>query len=265
MSEEKRKPVILAVSFGTSHKDTREKTIGAIEKLLEKEFPGFEIRRAFTSKIIMKILRKRDGIEVDSVKEALERLADEGVRRVVVQPTHVMEGIEYELIQKDAEEFKGRFESLKMGRGLLTSEDDIRELIKVIDEDTAGYAGEDTARVFMGHGTDHSENSVYARMQKEIYEAGIRNMFVATVEAEPSLEDAVKAAKKSGAKKVLLSPLMIVAGDHAKNDMAGDGEDSWKSVFEREGFEVLCRIEGLGSSAGVQRMIAEHCRKTVEE
>ncbi len=263
MNEAQRRPVILVVSFGTSHEDTREKTIGAIERLLEKEFPACEVRRAFTSKIIMKILKKRDGISVDSVTEALERMEAEGVREVVVQPTHVMEGIEYELICKDVEEFSGRFESLKMGRSLLVSDEDIRELVRAIDEDTAGYADEDTARVFMGHGTDHSENSVYARMQEEIYEAGIRDMFVATVEAEPGLDDVLKAVKSSGAKKVLLSPLMIVAGDHAKNDMAGEDGDSWKSVFEREGFEVTCRIEGLGSSPGVQRMIVMHCRESL--
>ncbi|MBO4819696.1 MAG: sirohydrochlorin cobaltochelatase [Firmicutes bacterium] len=262
---DKQKPVILAVAFGTSYAENREKTIGAIERALAEAFPEFEVRRAFTSHIIRKVLKKRDGIIVDGVGEALERMANEGIKKVIVQPTHIMAGIEYEQAGDEMKAFEGRFGSLVLGENLLETMGDIEELIRVIDEDTKAFADGDTARVFMGHGSEHSDNSVYAKMQKAIDEAGIKDMIIGTVEAKPDLYDAVAMVKKTGAKRVLLSPLMIVAGDHANNDMAGGDEDSWKSVFEKEGYEVSCRLEGLGSSKGVQSMIVKHCRETMEE
>ena len=261
---EKDKRAILAVSFGTSYEDTREKTIGAIERALAVTFPEHEVRRAFTSKIIMGILKKRDGIKVDNVTEALERLADEGFADVMVQPTHIMAGKEYELIRDDMKGFEGRFKKLSLGKNLLESGEDIEELIKVIDEDTSALSDGYTARVFMGHGSDHSDNAVYARMQTLTDKAGIKNMFIGTVEAKPDLMDVLAMVKKTDAEKILLSPLMIVAGDHAANDMAGDDDGSWKNVFEREGYEVICKLEGLGSSKGVQQMIVRHCKEVME-
>ena len=263
MKGEDQKKAILAVSFGTSYEETREKTIGAIEKALAEAFPEYEVRRAFTSKIIMGILKKRDGIEVDNVTDALERLAEDDFCEVIVQPTHIMAGKEYELIRDDMKAFEERFGRLVLGKNLLESEEDIEELIRVIDRDTLSLSDEYTARVFMGHGSDHSDNAVYAKMQELIGKMGIKNMFIGTVEAMPDLDDVLSMVKGTDAKKALLSPLMIVAGDHASNDMAGDEDDSWKSVFEREDYEVSCRLEGLGSSKGVQQMIVRHCRETI--
>ena len=259
------RPVILAVSFGTSYEDTRSVTIGAIESALAERNPGYEVRRAFTSNIIRKKLLERDGIKIDSVPEALEKLAEEGVKKVVVMPTHMMEGEEFDLkIAAEVNKYESRFEDIRIGRALLTEETDFRHMAAILDLITAPLAGEDTARVFMGHGTEHKANEVYARLQKTIESRGIGNMFIGTVEAEPTLEDMVRIVKERGYKKVLLSPLMIVAGDHATNDMAGDDDDSWKSTFEKAGCKVTCRVAGLGSDWRIQRMIAYHCKQAIE-
>ena len=259
------RPVILVTSFGTSYSSSRSITIGAIESTLAESFPDFEVRRAFTSNIIRKILKNRDGIIIDSVPEALEKLANEGVRRVYIMPTHVMEGEEYYVkIVGEAKAFKDRFDVIEVGHALLTKEADFEELIDVLDGITAGFKGEKTARVFMGHGTDHEANSVYAKLQRLVEARGINDMYIGTVEATPTLEDTLESVKKSGAKKVVLSPLMMVAGDHATNDMAADEEGSWKNAFEKAGLEVVCRITGLGSEYGIQKMIARHCREMTE-
>lgn len=261
----KMRPVILVTSFGTSYPSSRSITIGAIESTIAETFPGFEVRRAFTSNIIRKILKERDGIVIDSVPQALEKLAAEGVREVYIMPTHVMEGEEYDVkIAGEAEKFKGRFDTIKVGHALLTKDADLMALIDAVDEATAEFKDGSTARVFMGHGTEHEANSVYAKLQSFIKERGIKDMFIGTVEATPTLEDTIQSVKKSGAKRVVLSPLMMVAGDHAVNDMAGDDDDSWKSAFKKAGFEVVCRVTGLGSLYGIQKMIAEHCREMTE-
>ena len=260
------RPVILAVSFGTSFEDTRSITIGAIESALAERNPGYEVRRAFTSNIIRKKLLERDGIKTDSVPEALEKLAAEGVKQVIIMPTHMLEGDEYhKKIAGPAKAFEGRIEDLRVGHALLTCDMDFRHMAVILDRITAPLADAETARVFMGHGTEHSANEGYAKLHKTIESKGITNMFIGTVEAEPTLEDMVRIVKEHGFKKVLLSPLMIVAGDHATNDMAGDGEDSWKSTFEKAGFKVTCRVAGLGSDWRIQRMIAYHCKKAMED
>ncbi len=259
------RPVILAVSFGTSFEDTRSVTIGAIESALAERNPEYEVRRAFTSNIIRKKLLERDGIKIDSVPKALEKLAAEGVKKVVVMPTHMLEGEEFEKkIVSEVKRYKDRFEDIRIGRALLTEDLDFRHMAVILDQMTAPFSGEDTARVFMGHGTEHSANEGYARLQQTIERLGITDMFIGTVEAEPTLEDMVKIVKERGFKNVLLSPLMIVAGDHATNDMAGDDEGSWKSTFEKAGCKVTCRIAGLGSDWRIQRMIAFHCKKAIE-
>ena len=257
-----KRPVILAVSFGTSFGSTRSVTIGAIESTLAESFPDWEVRRAFTSNMIRKKLKERDGILTDSVPEALEKLAAEGVRTVVIQPTHMLEGDEYDKkIVAPAAEFEGRFESLKIGHALLTEDADYEQLAKIVIERCPDPS---CTYVYMGHGTEHSANAAYRKLQACIEKAGAGNIFIGTVEAEPTVEDMLAAAQKAGNKKVVLTPLMIVAGDHATNDMAGDDEDSWKNLFKKAGYEVTCRIEGLGSVYEVQKMIAMHCKKTIE-
>ena len=264
MQNDNNRKAILAVSFGTSHNSSRSITIGAIESTIRERFPGFEVRRAFTSGMIISKLKKRDGISIDNVSEALKKLEDDGFTKVCIQPTHMIEGDEYDLIAQIADEYRSRFETLKLGHALLTTDEDLDRLTDIIASITDPHEGTDTARVFMGHGTEHAANEIYERLQKRITERGINNILIGTVEASPTIKDIAKKLKGTEYKKVILSPLMIVAGDHAVNDMAGDDEDSWKSILEKEGFEVICRIRGLGSDYEVQQMIADHCSALVK-
>ncbi len=250
------KPVLLAVSFGTSY-DNLDASIGSVEAALAEAYPEYEVRRAFTSQIVIDIQAER-GLEIDNVTEAMERLVADGVKDVLIQPTHVMNGFEYDDMVNEVSEFVDKFDSMKIGKAILTADEDYAKLIAAITEETASYNTEDTAIVFMGHGTHHEQNAVYATLQDKLAEAGYANYFIGTVEAEPSLEQVIEMVKASSAKKVVLLPLMIVAGDHATNDMAGDEEDSWKTAFIAEGYEVECVLKGLGEYEGVRQIIVEH-------
>ena len=266
MESTAKRPVILVTSFGTTFESSRSITIGAIESVIAERFPQYEVRRAFTSNNVRRILLERDKIQIDGVPQALEKLAAEGVKKVVVMPTHMLEGDEYDnKIVKVVKEFEGRFEDIRAGRALLTNAMDLRHMAAVLDLATAEFKAPGTARVFMGHGTEHKANEGYAKLQQIIKERGIYDMFIGTVEAEPTLEDMVKIVKDGGYSSVVLSPLMIVAGDHATNDMAGDDEGSWKSTFEKAGLKVTCRVTGLGSDWRIQRMIAYHCKEAIEK
>ena len=253
---EGQKPVLLAVSFGTSFNDSREVTIGAVEEALQEANPDYEVRRAFTSQIIIDKLAERDGLEIDNVTEAMDRLVAEGVKEVVIQPTHVMAGFEYDDVMKEIEGYKASFDSMKVGSPLLVEDADYVNLCKVLAEETSGYDAD--LVIFMGHGTEHEANATYAKLQETLKAEGYDKIIIGTVEATPSLDDVLALAKEAGAKKVVLQPLMIVAGDHANNDMAGDEEGSWKTEFEKAGFEVECVLQGLGQSAGVRQMIVDH-------
>ena len=262
-NDDSQKPVLLAVSFGTSYNDNRDLSIVAVEKALQDANPEYEVRRAFTSQIVIDILKDRDNLEIDNVTEAMERLVADGVKEVIIQPTHVMTGFEYDDVVAEVNKYQDKFDTFKISEPLLVSDSDYDALIKSITEETASYNTEDTAIVFMGHGTEHEANVTYATLQEKLNAAGNNNYFIGTVEAEPSLEEVVALVKESGAKKVVLLPLMIVAGDHANNDMAGDEEDSWKSAFKAEGFEVECVIKGLGEYAGVQQILVEHASAAI--
>lgn len=257
-SAEAQKPVLLAVSFGSSYNDTRDADIGALESALQDAYPDYEVRRAFTSQTIIDILEEREDLEIDSVTEAMDRLVTDGVKDVVIQPTHVMPGFEYDDIVSEVSEYEAQFDSFKIGEPLLSSDADYDALIAVLAEETADYNEEGTAVVFMGHGTHHESNATYATLQQKIADAGYDNYFIGTVEAEPSLEDVMALVKESGAKKVVLLPLMIVAGDHATNDMAGDEDGSWKTEFENAGYEVECVLSGMGRYEGVQQILIDH-------
>ena len=239
--------MLLVVSFGTSYNDTRDKTIGAVEESLAKAYPEYEIRRAFTAQTIIDILEEREGLKIDNVTQAMSRLVMDDVKDVVIQPTHVMPGAEYDDILADIQSYADQFQSFKVGKPLLTTDEDYAQLISCLVEETKPYNAEDTAIVFMGHGTHHEANATYASLQEKLTQAGYTNYFVGTVEATPSLEDVLAQVEASGAKKVVLLPLMIVAGDHANNDMAGDEEDSWKTAFTNAGYEVECVLKGLAS------------------
>ena len=250
--------VLLVTSFGTSYNANRDLSIGSIEQKLQAAYPDYEVRRAFTSQIIIDKLKKRDGIAIDNVTEAMDRLVSDGVREVVVQPTHVMSGFEYDDVVAEVTPYADKFDSFKVGSPLLVSDADYDEVVSIITGETKDYDAEGTAVVFMGHGTEHEANATYAKLQQHLTAAGYGNYFIGTVEATPSLDDVLALVQDSGAKKVVLLPLMIVAGDHANNDMAGDEEGSWKTTFEQAGFEVECVLRGLGQYEEIQNMFVEH-------
>ena len=203
----------------------------------------------------------RDGEIIDGVEEALDRAKANGVKNLLVQPTHLMNGWEYGDLVKELEGRQGDFETVKIGAPLLATDEDFAKVAQAMVDATASLAQDGkTAVCYMGHGTEAASNGVYARMQKVLTGMGHTNYFVGTVEAAPTAEDLVKLVKEGGYEKVILRPMMIVAGDHANNDMAGDGEDSWKSVFTAAGFEVQCEVKGLGELEAIQDLLAAHAK-----
>ena len=259
-----KKPVLLAVSFGTSYEQALKRSIGAIEDSLASAFPNYEVRRAFTSGMIVGKLREK-GVSVDTVKEALGWLVEEGVREVVIQPTHIMPGSEYESVLADAGAFCGRFDSLKAGKPLLASEEDYEAVTDVLLGIAREYDDPDAAVVFMGHGTDHSANAGYAKLQRRIISRGYDRLFIGTLEAMPTVHYIRALIRLGEYRRAVLLPLMIVAGDHAHNDMAGGGEDSWKSIFESDGMEVECVLKGLGENADIRRLFVRHAAEAMTE
>ncbi len=255
-----KKPVILVVSFGTSYNDSRDATIGAIEKAIQDANPDKEVRRAFTSQIIIDKLKDRDGLEIDNVEEAFARLVKDGVKELIVQPTHVMSGFEYDDLMAVVDANRSKFQSVKVGSPLLTTDADYAAVIEAITAATAEYDDGKTLITFMGHGTEHASNATYAKLQGMLTDAGKTNYCIGTVEAEPSIEDVVAAAKAGGYTRVVLEPLMVVAGDHANNDMAGDEEDSWKTILQNEGFEVVPVLRGLGQIEAVRAVYVDHVK-----
>ncbi len=255
---------LLVVSFGTSFNDSRRLTIGAIEGSLAESFPDWSVRRGFTSQIIIDHVLSRDGVAIDNVSEALNRAADNGVKTLVVQPTHLMDGFEYNDLVDELAGFADAFEAIAVGEPLLSSEEDFAAVAEAIVQATAEYDDGETAICFMGHGTEAESNGVYAKMQQVLSEAGYDNYFIGTVEAEPSVEDLLAAVQAGDYKRVVLRPLMIVAGDHANNDMAGDEEDSWKSVFESAGYEVECVLSGLGELEAIRDLFVQHAQAAMD-
>lgn len=255
---------LLVVSFGTSFNDSRVATIGAIENAMEASFPDFSVRRAFTAQIIIDHVKSRDGEVIDNMTEALDRAVENGVKTLVVQPTHLMNGIEYDEMNQMLAEYSDVFETIAVGAPLLTSDEDFTTVEKAITEWTKDYDDGETAIVFMGHGTEAESNQIYSRMQELLKADGYENYFVGTVEASPSLEDVLAAVKEGNYKKVILEPLMIVAGDHANNDMAGEEEGAWKKTFEDAGYEVECVLRGLGENEAVQQLLVAHAQVAVD-
>ncbi len=251
---------ILVVSFGTTHPDTRRLTIEAIERRIEKAFPDYSFYRAFTSGIIIKKMKEREGISVMTVRQALKAMHRDGIRDVVIQPTHVINGVENDKMREEAMELKGWFSSLKIGDALLTTGEDNRAVIQAVAEEY-GDLKEKEALVFMGHGTTHYANAIYAALDYEMKDMGYKNMFLGTVEAYPSLTSIFRILKEGEYTRVCLAPFMIVAGDHAKNDLSGASEDSWYTRFLREGYEVRCVLKGLGEIPGIQELLAEHAKR----
>ena len=278
---------LLVVSFGTSFNDSRAKDIGGIEKALADAYPDWSVRRAFTAQIIINHVYARDGEKIDNVEQALERAVKNGVKNLVVQPTHLMHGAEYDELTAALDGYKDKFESVAVAEPLLgpvgKDAKDINadkesvakaitdEAVKTAKFDSLDAAKKDgTAFVFMGHGTSHTAKVTYSQMQSQMDKLGYDNVFIGTVEGEPeetSLESVIGKVKEAGYKKVVLRPLMVVAGDHANNDMAGDDEDSWKSGFTADGsFEkVDCQIAGLGGIADVEKIYVAHTGDVIKK
>lgn len=255
---------LMVVSFGTSFNDSRRLTIGAIENAMEKAFPDYSVRRGFTSQIIIDHVKSRDNMAIDNVGEALDRAVENGVKNLVIQPTHLMNGLEYTDLVNEVAGYSDSFDQVAVGKPLLTSDDDFKAVAKAITEATAKYDDGETAICFMGHGTEAESNQVYAKMQEVLKAEGYENYYVGTVEATPSVEDVLALVREGSYKKVVLEPLMIVAGDHANNDMAGDEEGSWKTTFENAGYEVTCIVSGLGEMEPIQQLFVEHAREAVD-
>lgn len=255
-TETKRARAILVVSFGTSYEETRKRTIDRIEVEIHSRYPQYALYRAWTSKMIIRKVEKRDGIHMFTVTEAMEQMLRDGIREVVVQPTHVINGIENDQMRADLEAFSGSFDRIAVGAPLLTSGADNHRVIETVVKELQPKP--DEALVLMGHGTEHYANAIYAALDYQFKDLGYPNVFMGTVEAYPAIESLLKQIQKTGLGKVKLAPFMIVAGDHATNDLSGDEEDSWKSVFERAGYTVSCVVRGLGEYQGIRELFLDH-------
>lgn len=255
------KKAILAVSFGTSYEETRKVTIDAIEHDLSAAFPDHTLYRAWTSKMILSKLKKRDNLHICNVCEAMEQMMADKVTEVIVQPTHVINGIENDLMQKDALSYQEHFHKISFGTPLLTSQQDNEDTIRAVMERWKNLP-KDEVLVLMGHGTTHYANAVYAALDYTMKDMGFDRVFLGTVEAYPSLETLLRKIKDVHPAKVHLAPFMIVAGDHARNDMAGDDPKSWRYQFEHAGFHVECHLSGLGEYEGIRKIFVEHAKES---
>ena len=271
---------ILVVSFGTSFNNSRAADIKGIEDALQAAYPDWSVRRAFTAQIIINHVQARDGEKIDNVNQALDRAVNNGVKNLIVQPTHLMHGAEYDELIGELDNYKDQFESVQVAEPLLgevgadatvinADKKAVAEILTAEAVKTAGYDSLDAAKedgaafVFMGHGTSHTAKVSYSQMQTQMQELGYDNVFIGTVEGEPeetACEVVIDAAAEAGYTKVILRPLMVVAGDHANNDMAGGDEDSWLSMFKTSGkFDsVDTQIAGLGEIEGIQQIYVEH-------
>jgi len=271
---------LLVVSFGTSFNDSRATDIGGVEKALQEANPDWSVRRAFTAQIIINHIQSSDSEKIDNIDQALERAVDNGVKNLVIQPTHLMHGAEYDELTEAVASYQDQFETVKIAEPLLgevgvdataINEDKAAATQAIIKEAvaTAGYDSLDAVKedgvafVFMGHGTSHTASVTYDQMQTQMEQFGYENVFIGTVEGEPedtACEAVIEKVKESGYKKVILRPLMVVAGDHANNDMAGEDADSWKSQFEasKEFDSIETQIEGLGRIADIQSIYVAH-------
>lgn len=256
------KKAILVVSFGTSHNDTREKTIDVIEQTIQKAYPNHAIYRAWTSNMIIQKVIQRDQVINFTVTQAVKEMLKDGVTELVVQPTHVINGIENDLMIKDILQFEDSFESIRFGTPLLTTTQDSLDVIDALMKEYDSLE-KDEALVFMGHGTTHYANTVYAALDYMFKEQGYFNVYVGTVEAYPSLETILRQMKNQNPKSITLVPFMIVAGDHAKNDMASDEEDSWYSQLSAKGYKVKSVLKGLGEYQGIRDIFLRHIEEAL--
>ena len=277
---------LLVVSFGTSFNDSRAEDVKGIEDALAEAYPDWSVRRAFTAQIIINHVEARDDEVIDNMQQALDRAVENGVKNLVVQPTHLMHGAEYDEMTDAINGYKDKFESVAIAEPMLGEvgddatviNDDKKAVAQAITDEACKEAGFDsmdaaaeagTAFVFMGHGTSHTANITYDQMQTQMENLGFKNAFIGTVEGEPedtACDKVIEKVKEAGYKNVVLRPLMVVAGDHANNDMAGDDEDSWKSQFVASGnFEnVDTQIAGLGRIEAVEQLYVDHTKAAID-
>ncbi|MDD7769653.1 sirohydrochlorin cobaltochelatase [Suipraeoptans intestinalis] len=255
---------ILVVSFGTSYPDTRKRTIQAIEEKIQKTFPHFPLYRAWTSHMIRQKLLHTTGEHIPSVTEAMEQMRQDGISHVYIQPTHILNGVENDQMKEDALMFASVFSSISFGAPLLTSQGDLEEMAVILKHTFPTLAPHE-ALVFMGHGSVHFSNAAYAALNFILEEKGFDGIYVGTVEAYPKLAHILPRLKASSTTHIHLFPLMVVAGDHATNDMASDDPDSWKSILQTEGFDVTCHLTGLGELFPVQNLFLAHLREILPE
>ena len=277
---------LLVVSFGTSFNDSRVKDIKGIEDAIQAAYPDWSVRRAFTAQIIINHVQARDGEKIDNMEQAMERAVANGVKNLVVQPTHLMHGAEYDEMMELVDSYRDKFESVAVAEPLLgevgsdatvinADKEAVAKAITAEAVKTAGFdsvdaaAADGTAFVFMGHGTSHTAKVSYSQMQAQMNALGYKNVFIGTVEGEPEetdCENVIEAVKAAGYTKVVLRPLMVVAGDHANNDMAGDDDDSWKSQFEAaDAFDnIETQIAGLGEIKEIQQLYVAHTKAAMD-
>lgn len=277
---------ILVVSFGTSFNDSRAKDIGGIEKTIAAAYPDWSVRRAFTAQIIINHVQARDNAPIDNMQQALDRAVANQVKNIVIQPTHLMHGAEYDEMKEVVEAYADKFQSVAISEPLLgavgttaeevnADKETVAEAVTAEAVKEAGFDSLDAAKeagvafVFMGHGTSHTAKVSYTQMQNQMVQLGYDNVWIGTVEGEPeetACESVIDAVAKEGYKKVVLRPLMVVAGDHANNDMAGDEDDSWKSMFNASGkFEsVDTQIAGLGRIEAIQKLYVSHLAEVIK-
>ncbi len=261
MNQEPRR-AILVVSFGTSYEETRKVTIDAIEASIAEAYPDYRIYRAWTSKMILAKLKKRDNLHINNVQEAMEQMLKDGITDVIIQPTHVINGIENDIMKEEALSYRDSFQSIRFGTPMLTSEEDNQFILNAVAEEFSSLR-KDEVLVLMGHGTSHYANSIYAALDYAFKDKNHPNIFLGTVEAYPSMESLMKMVKSYQPKKVVLAPFMIVAGDHARNDMAGNDPDSWYSQFASEGFQVEPVLKGLGEYPGIRQLFVKHVQDAI--
>lgn len=254
---------ILLVSFGTSYLDSKKKTIDKMLERTGETFPDYKIYQAWTSKMILKILRERDNLIIPTIKEAMASLQADGVKKLIVQPTHFINGLENELMTELVQQHASPEMDIRFGAPLLSSTQDQQDVLKALIQEFCRIPQEE-ALVFMGHGTTHYANSVYAALDYMLKDLGHPNFFMGTVESYPDLDTLIRQVARTNAKKVHLAPFMLVAGDHANRDMAGSEPDSWKSLFEAAGYEVECHLRGLGEYKAIQDIYLEHLRTAME-
>ena len=275
---------LLVVSFGTSFNDSRVADIKGIEDALQEANPDWSVRRAFTAQIIINHIQARDGEKIDNMDQALERAVANGVKNLVVQPTHLMHGAEYDEMCEVIDAYRDKFASVSIAEPMLgevgsdatvinADKEAVAKAITASAVADAGFESLDAAKeagtafVFMGHGTAHVAKVTYSQMSTQMQTLGYENVFIGTVEGEPeetSCESVIEAVKAAGYTNVVLRPLMVVAGDHANNDMAGSEDDSWKTMFEAAGFTVDCQIAGLGEIADVQALYIAHTKAAID-